>query len=428
MNCRLAFNRVAKVVTKQIFCHEYLQKGRVNDRCFVRDRKMSFTDSIMFILSGRKCSLQTKLNKFFKEMGRPKMEYSAQAFSKRRQQIRPEAILDLVQLTGASFYEAAKAKKWHKYRLFAVDGTKCNVPEHPKSVKYFGVQKSQGEDQPQALCSCLYDVLNNIIIDASINPCDANERNLAEKHLEYLDSKDFENDYIILFDRGYPSAKLISELERRGIRYVMRFSSTFLKVDEDIEDQVVTHHFKNESNEAIHTFRILNFSLESGEREMLVTNLFDESLTKNDFKELYHYRWGIETAYKELKGTLEIENFTGKLPIAVMQDFYATLFLYNLISTYEYDLEPKFNERQEKSNSMNKRKINRKRLADELVPEVVKMVYSAGTSFATKRFKYIENRIFQSPTTIRPNRHYDRNVKHKSSKYPSNRKNTSGLS
>lgn len=43
--------------------------------------------------------------------------------------------------------------------------------------------------------------------------------------------------------------------------------------------------------------RIIKFDLESGVEEVLLTNLFDESITVGDFKKLYFMRWGIEIKY-----------------------------------------------------------------------------------------------------------------------------------
>ena len=43
--------------------------------------------------------------------------------------------------------------------------------------------------------------------------------------------------------------------------------------------------------------------------------------------ELYFKRWGIETAYDTLKSKLQLENFSGKTEVSVLQDFYATVYL-----------------------------------------------------------------------------------------------------
>ena len=42
-------------------------------------------------------------------------------------------------------------------------------------------------------------------------------------------------------------------------------------------------------------------------------------------------RWGIEIKYDELKNRLQIENFTGTTKIAIEQDFYATIYLSNMV-------------------------------------------------------------------------------------------------
>ena len=50
------------------------------------------------------------------------------------------------------------------------------------------------------------------------------------------------------------------------------------------------------------------------------------------FKKLYFLRWGIECKYKELKSIIEIEEFSGKKPITIKQDFYVLLYLSMLVS------------------------------------------------------------------------------------------------
>ena len=84
--------------------------------------------------------------------------------------------------------------------------------------------------------------------------------------------------------------------------------------------------------------RVLEIQLSNGEIEHLVTNILDSSISLDDFKWIYQKRWGIETKYNDVKNKLEIENFTGYSPKAILQDFYATMFLANLAGVLEYDL------------------------------------------------------------------------------------------
>jgi hypothetical protein len=55
--------------------------------------------------------------------------------------------------------------------------------------------------------------------------------------------------------------------------------------------------------------------------------IFDKTITTALFKELYFLRWGVECKYKELKSSIEIEEFSGTKQIAIEQDFYASIYL-----------------------------------------------------------------------------------------------------
>ena len=81
--------------------------------------------------------------------------------------------------------------------------------------------------------------------------------------------------------------------------------------------------------------RVLKIQLSNGDIEYLATNIFDSQITLDDFKWAYHKRWGIETKYNDVKNKLEIENFTGYSPDAILQDFYATMFLAELAGALE---------------------------------------------------------------------------------------------
>ena len=77
--------------------------------------------------------------------------------------------------------------------------------------------------------------------------------------------------------------------------------------------------------------RFVSVTLDTGETEVLVTSLVDETAFKTeDFKGLYWFRWEIETFYGLLKTRLGLENFTGYHPEAIKQDIYSTIYLASL--------------------------------------------------------------------------------------------------
>jgi hypothetical protein len=79
--------------------------------------------------------------------------------------------------------------------------------------------------------------------------------------------------------------------------------------------------------------RFVRVVLSTGEYEVLVTSLLDNTRYPTEgFRELYYFRWGIETFYGLLKTRLELENFSGIGVEAVRQDFHATVYLSGLES------------------------------------------------------------------------------------------------
>ena len=66
--------------------------------------------------------------------------------------------------------------------------------------------------------------------------------------------------------------------------------------------------------------------LDTGEYETLATSL-PPSFTPNQIKHLYHSRWGIETAFRELKYNYGLVNLHGKSEQFVRQEIYASMLM-----------------------------------------------------------------------------------------------------
>jgi hypothetical protein len=76
--------------------------------------------------------------------------------------------------------------------------------------------------------------------------------------------------------------------------------------------------------------RLIKVILDSGEVEVLATNVFDKRLTPSSFKKLYHLRWGVEEEFKRLKCRDHLEEFSGTKKEMMMQDFHAAILRLNL--------------------------------------------------------------------------------------------------
>lgn len=383
-------------------------------------RKLGFVDNMLLIASGMKRSLQAGLNAFLDETSRKKETYSKQAFSKGRQRIRPEAFKELSDGVVRQFYTFGITNTFKNFHALAIDGSRYNLPTNALLKAQFDVQITSGAEQVQALGSCLCDVLNGMIVDTRFGSCKDSERDHAADMILSLDESVVSNP-LYLMDRGYPSAKLMALIEGQNQHYVMRCDPTFLRgIRINNADEIITHTFKKYEKPI--RFRIITIQLESGTTEYLATNLFDESISIEDFKHLYHLRWGIESKYLDLKEKMQIENFTGATPIAVRQDYYATLFLANLCGAMAYDYRDEIEAIHNKPENKHTYKLNINLTIAALKDHVVEMLLISSPRKRTFLFNRILRRLQSAVVPIRPDRKEPRIRRHKLSKYPMNSK------
>jgi hypothetical protein len=83
---------------------------------------------------------------------------------------------------------------------------------------------------------------------------------------------------------------------------------------------------------------------------------------------------GIEVKYNEIKNRLEIENFTGETPIAIKQDFYATIYLSNMVALAKMDANAIINEKNKSKNLKYEYKVNTNILVGKLKNSLVSML------------------------------------------------------
>ena len=407
--------------------YEFKVDGRMHAGKFSRESNLSFAEMCLLILRGSKRSLQAAIYTFLHESKSQLDQYSKQAFSQRRQFIKPEAFLMLFRGITDDFYTNAVIipKIFRNMNIFAIDGTTYNLPNTPELLEIFGAQISQGEPQVQAKGSCLYDVLNNLMIDVKMLPIQTAERDIAIEHLNYLHSLKPDGN-VVLLDRGYPSIDIIHHFDENKLFYVMRcnkneFFSEIRKVSEADKALEVEKISKKTGEKICAKFRVVQFPLDNGKTETLITNVLDSSFTVEDFKYLYHLRWGIESKYDELKNKLNIEAFSGNTPVSVMQDFYATMFLTNLVAYAEMDCEEELaliNSTNEKTYEY---RINTTMAIASVKDSFIELAMEQNPLKKKKALNRLKKRLLVNIIPIRKGRSYLRHRKHHASKFPPNR-------
>lgn len=285
-----------------------------------------------------KGSLQAELNQLFKSLNQSDMSeqvVSKAAFSKARKHLRYQAFIELNQTLTHTILQHSD-KRWKGFRICAVDGSILNLPNHSLLRKHFDPNAS---GRPQARASQLYDVLNHITLDSSLNPMSTDERTLALAHLEHSQAQD-----LILYDRGYPAFYLFAAHQQKQRHFCMRSPWNLYNETRDfyLSDKEEEYVQLSPSRDAVKscerlglptepiTVRLVRVMLPNGEPEILITSV--ETLPVEDFKALYHLRWGVEEDYKTMKSRLVVEQFSGYSVEAIYQDFYAKILSKNIAS------------------------------------------------------------------------------------------------
>jgi len=399
----------------------YMESAKATPSAFTRRRKMSFVQYILFILQKTGRSLQAGLNTFFVSMGEEPGSYSRQAFSQGRLRIRPEAILELFTFGVKEFYAGVEYRTFDGYRVLAIDGTKLNLPNTDELEQEFGVQRTSGAPQVQALVSGMYDILNGIMVDVRISPCKKNERTHAAELIGSLREQPVQKNLIVM-DRGYPSAELLHLLESEGHSYVVRCSSEFtvgMKLRGN--DCIVEHRFSCMKQHPL-KIRVVKLPLPDGKVEILATNLFDKSFSISKLAQIYRMRWEIETNFNNIKNRLCVENFTGTNRIVILQDFYATMMLWNLAAILMYEMKDDIEVLHQSDINKNEYHLNVSMTISTLKEHVVEMVACGSKRKIARILRQIHKALYRSVVVFRPDRSFPRRRKHLALKFHNNSK------
>ncbi|MDR2433427.1 MAG: transposase, partial [Treponema sp.] len=188
---------------------------------------MPFKKLMWFMLSMVKESSQNALERFFPKI-KEAVHMSQQAFSLARQKVKWEAFRELFQASVQGSYHET-IKDWRGYLLMAIDGSHISLPPDGALREYYGAVGHE-LSAATARASVLYDIENDIIVDARIEPLTVDERSLAKEHLEALGGMGpdlRERKPIVICDRGYPSKDFVTYLQDKEIKYVMRVQKRF---------------------------------------------------------------------------------------------------------------------------------------------------------------------------------------------------------
>lgn len=313
---------------------------------FIRRRKLPFCDLVLLILKLCKKTLSVEIDKFFEEMG-TSMNCSVSAFTQQRHKLRASFFYYWNLVLWLSFYHyyAGNVKRWRGLRLIAIDGSTVSLVNNKALSSYFGGQSNQHTSFICGQTFYCYDILNELVLYSTIAPYRVSELKIAWDLIGQLSA-----DVVTIYDRNFCNYKTVAlhRWQEQEIKFVIRAKENLCVIKEFIAsgkksslvglrpgkkaiDGMRTSGYIITEDQVVNV-RLVRVELNTTV-EVLMTNLWEEEGYKtSEFKDLYFKRWSIETAIGFQKNVLQMESFSGLTVHAVMQDFYATVFMANLHS------------------------------------------------------------------------------------------------
>ena len=429
---------------------EYTDIARMEKNFFVRNRKMNLTKMIMFILAQRGLTLSMEIENFKNLMSNEMPDITESAICQQRKNLNPEIFRKLMRTYIEDTYDEGHDYDTYKgYLVFAIDGMKIELPNVPELQKEYGNNSGRKEQRPcvRDQTSSIYDVVNNMVIDSQIAPLKTSEKELAQinisEMIDILKDRIDLNKVIIIFDRGYPSTEMIGLLEELGIKYLFRLNSNKFKEnvkqmktrDEETKIYITKSRLNTIQNEWLKEIlsskeylksRLVKYELDTGEEEILLTNLKEDEFKTNDIGELYFKRWKIELAYDIAKNKLEIQNISGHSKIVVEQDFYAQMYLLNIAEDLRKEANKKIKNKKENGYKYDY-KINMNVLIGKMRIQLIEMMIRRVffNEIESNRYQKMIEEISKNIVPIRTGRSNPRKQYKTRNKYRSNMRRNS---
>jgi hypothetical protein len=240
---------------------------------------------------------------------------------------------------------------WGKRRIIGVDGSTFVVPRSADTLQHFrcpkGGEHGPAAHHPRALMVLAMDVLRRVPVSYVLGRKGQGERTLIKDLLETFQPGD-----VVVIDRGFPSRELLMELTKRKIDVVMRVSAEkaatwkefrpFLSGTKKTAD--LTLELGRKKEQVSIKARLVERDRQRGrprrgtkkERMILLTTLREEDgFTRAELIKIYGSRWGVETAFRELKTFMDTEPFHSKSAAGIEQELVAGQIWMTLASLLE---------------------------------------------------------------------------------------------
>jgi hypothetical protein len=274
---------------------------------------------------------------------------AASALTEARKKLDPQIFLDINDKIIAQYNQMVPNHLWCDLRVFAIDGSKLNLPY---KLAECGYRIPGSNCAPQGLVSVLYEIASKIPFDFLLTK-NENERDAAVYHLNKLPKNS-----VVVYDRGYFSYELwVAHLEK-NVHAIFRMQSECNDIIKefgygDETDKVV---ILNPSKKTVKSnknkypqfdissikMRLIKYTVQDTTYCLATTLMCKDKYPEEHFSDIYHSRWGIEEMYKISKNHFIIEDFHSKHETGVKQELYAHFSLITMNRLFSNEIENTF--------------------------------------------------------------------------------------
>jgi hypothetical protein len=246
-----------------------------------------------------------------------------EAFTQARALMPGKFWIALILLLGEAFdREHEPLTRWRGFRLLALDGTCLTLPRWKTLGQAFGYAKNgKGRPSPQARMVMLLLPTVRMPWRYELVPAGEGERTVAKRLLAQVRRGD-----LVLMDRGFFSYGLFRQVQDAGASFAVRLQAktkfrTLRRLgpkDRLVRWKPSGRQWKVNGVKPRIDLRVIDYRIKGFRPSAIVTNVLDDRrvsrgrfvglsesghwVTESD-SGLYHRRWQIETAFREIKRT-----------------------------------------------------------------------------------------------------------------------------
>ena len=163
------------------------------------------------------------------------------------------------------------------------------------------------------------------------------------------------------------------------------------------------YHFLQDRKNSLKV-RFVKVKLETGEIEILMTNLEKEEFSSKDIEQIYQLRWGVETNFHYLKESMKMTNISSSKEDLIKQEIYSQTLVFNMLQSIQNEIE----EQIDQSKYKHRMKINSNMAIGYIKRYIIIMLLEKELDKRTELYQVLHQKILKHIVPVRHNRKYDR--------------------